>query len=119
MFDSDLGTDEGSVVRRRTFLLTSASALAGAIVWSLRRPSPVQAKAAEGVPEEVTIVEFSDSGRATEDDPRTESGQNGRRVAQAAIPRRFRNHSSGRHRVGLLRRVLEPPRGRSLPLYLL
>jgi len=27
--------------------------------------------------------------RATEDDPRTESGQNGRRVAQAAIPRRF------------------------------
>ena len=31
MFDSDLERAEGSVVRRRTFLLTSASALAGAI----------------------------------------------------------------------------------------
>ncbi|HKN36642.1 MAG TPA: peptide-methionine (R)-S-oxide reductase MsrB [Terriglobales bacterium] len=62
MFDSDLGTNEKSVVRRRAFLLTSASALVGAILWSLRRPSPAQAKAANGVSEEVTIVEFSDSG---------------------------------------------------------
>ena len=62
MFDSDLGTDEGSVVRRRTFLLTSVSALAGAIVWSLRRPSVVQAKAENRTSQEVTIVEFSDSG---------------------------------------------------------
>src|SRR5437588_3915654 len=64
MFDSDLGTDEGSVVRRRAFLLASASALAGAILWSLRRPNLVQAKAkaAKGASEEVTIVEFSDSG---------------------------------------------------------
>src|SRR5512146_2856925 len=62
MFDSDLEKNEGSVVRRRTFLLTSASALAGAILWSVRRPSPVHAKAAEGTSEEVTIVEFSDSG---------------------------------------------------------
>jgi peptide-methionine (R)-S-oxide reductase len=62
MFDSDLERAEGSVVRRRTFLLTSASALAGAILWSLRRPSPVQAKASKSAFEEVTIVEFSDSG---------------------------------------------------------
>jgi peptide-methionine (R)-S-oxide reductase len=62
MFDSDLGTDEGSVVRRRAFLVTSASALAGAILWSLRRPDLVQAKAAKGASEEVTIVEFSGSG---------------------------------------------------------
>ena len=62
MFDSDLERAEGSVVRRRTFLLTSASALAGAILWSLRRPSPVQANAPKGAPEEVAIVEFSDSG---------------------------------------------------------
>jgi len=62
MFDSDLEKNEGSVVRRRTFLLTSASALAGAILWSLRRPSPVHAKAAEGKSAEVTIIEFSDSG---------------------------------------------------------
>jgi hypothetical protein len=62
MFDSDLERAEGSVVRRRTFLFTSASALAGAILWSLRRPSPVQAKASKSAFEEVTIVEFSDSG---------------------------------------------------------
>jgi peptide-methionine (R)-S-oxide reductase len=62
MFDSDLGTDEGSVVRRRAFLVTSASALVGAILWSQRRPNLVQAKAAKGASEEVTIVEFSDSG---------------------------------------------------------
>ena len=62
MFDSDLEKGEGSVVRRRTFLFTSASALAGAILWSLRRPSVVHATAANGRPEEVTIVEFSDLG---------------------------------------------------------
>lgn len=62
MFDSDLGKDEGSVARRRAFLLASASALAGAVLWSLRRPSPVQAKAEKGASEEVTVVEFSDSG---------------------------------------------------------
>jgi peptide-methionine (R)-S-oxide reductase len=63
MFDPDLGADEKSVVRRRTFLLTTASALAGAILWSLRRPRLVQAEAAKGASEEVTIVEFSDSGK--------------------------------------------------------
>lgn len=62
MFDSDLERTEGSLVRRRTFLLTSASALAGAILWSLRRLSVVHATAANGRPEEVTIVEFSDLG---------------------------------------------------------
>jgi hypothetical protein len=66
MFDSDLERAEGSVVRRRAFLFASASAPAGAILWSLRRPSPVQAGAAKGTSqgpsEEVTIVEFSDSG---------------------------------------------------------
>src|SRR5712691_6900012 len=62
MFDSDLGKNEGLVVRRRAFLLTSASALAGAILWSRRRPSAVQAKAVKRASEEVTIVEFSDSG---------------------------------------------------------
>ena len=62
MFDSDLERAEGSVVRRRTFLLTSASALAGAIFWLRRRPSPAHANAAKSGHEEVTIVEFSDSG---------------------------------------------------------
>ena len=62
MFDSDLGKNEGLVVRRRAFLVTTASALAGAILWSLRRPRLVQAEASKGASEEVTIVEFSDSG---------------------------------------------------------
>ena len=62
MFDPDLERAEGSVVRRRTFLLTSASALAGAILWSLRGPRTVEATAEKGAPEEVMLVEFSDSG---------------------------------------------------------
>jgi len=66
MFDSDLGANEKPVVPRRAFLVTTASALAGAILWSLRRPRLVQAEAAngtsQGVSGEVTIVEFSDSG---------------------------------------------------------
>jgi peptide-methionine (R)-S-oxide reductase len=62
MFDSDLGANENPVMRRRAFLLTTASALAGAILWSLRRPRLVQAEAEKGTSEEVTIVEFSDSG---------------------------------------------------------
>ena len=62
MFDSDLEANEKSVVRRRAFLVTTASALAGAILWSLRRPRLVQAEAAKCTLEEVTIVEFSDSG---------------------------------------------------------
>jgi peptide-methionine (R)-S-oxide reductase len=62
IFDSDLGANEKSVVRRRTFLVTTASALAGAILWSLRTPRLVQAEAAKGASEDVTIVDFSDSG---------------------------------------------------------
>jgi len=62
MFDPDLERAEGSVVRRRTFLLTSASALAGAILWSLRGPRTVEATAEKGASEEVMLVEFSDSG---------------------------------------------------------
>lgn len=62
MFESDLEGDEGSVrTRRRAFLLTSASAVAGLIVWSLRKPRFVQATSKES-PEEVMIVQFSDSG---------------------------------------------------------
>jgi peptide-methionine (R)-S-oxide reductase len=63
MFDSDLETHEGSLNRRRAFLSTSVLALAGGILWSsLRRPRLVQAEASTGRSEEVTIVEFSDSG---------------------------------------------------------
>jgi peptide-methionine (R)-S-oxide reductase len=66
MFDSDLGRDgESGKVRRRAFLLTSASAVAAALVWSLRKPGVLEAAArgVEGVPGEVTIVEFADDGK--------------------------------------------------------
>lgn len=66
MFDSGFERGEESAVRRRTFLFVSASALAGAILWSLRRPGAVQAKAAKSSSGEVTIVEFSDSGARLE-----------------------------------------------------
>jgi peptide-methionine (R)-S-oxide reductase len=63
MFDSDLDRDGKS--GRRAFLLTSASAVAGAFLWSLRKPGVLAAAApaAHGVPGEVTIVEFSDDGK--------------------------------------------------------
>jgi peptide-methionine (R)-S-oxide reductase len=62
MFDFDLGKNEGAVKsRRRRFLLTSISAAAGMILWSLRKPRFVQAKASKES-EAVTIAEFSDSG---------------------------------------------------------
>lgn len=66
MFDSDLDRDGSSgKLGRRAFLLTSASAVAGAALWSLRKPSVLEAaaSAAHGTPGEVTIVEFSDDGK--------------------------------------------------------
>jgi peptide-methionine (R)-S-oxide reductase len=66
MFDSDLDQDRSSgKLGRRAFLLTSATAVAGAALWSLRKPSVLEAAApaAHGTPGEVTIVEFSDDGK--------------------------------------------------------
>ena len=64
MFDSELDRDTSSVnVRRRAFLGVSASAIAGAALLSLRKPRLIEAAAPTGVPEEVTIVQFSDSGQ--------------------------------------------------------
>jgi peptide-methionine (R)-S-oxide reductase len=64
MFESDLDRD-AQRVQRRTFLLTSASALAGAALWSLHKPTAMVA-AAHGTPDQpgtVTIVQFSDEGK--------------------------------------------------------
>lgn len=60
MFDSDFGKDDAAPSGRRAFLLTSASAFAGMILWSLRRPGSAQASNQPA--QEVTIVEFSDAG---------------------------------------------------------
>jgi len=64
MFDSEVGKDSSPVdVRRRAFLGFSVSAIAGAIVWSLRKPSLIGAAMPKGDPGEVTIVQFSDAGQ--------------------------------------------------------
>jgi peptide-methionine (R)-S-oxide reductase len=63
MFESDVEKDEASVnVKRRAFLVTSASALAGLALWSLRKPHLAEATASKEAAQEVTIVEFSDTG---------------------------------------------------------
>jgi hypothetical protein len=64
MFDPRLEEDhdeEARVSRRRIFLATSASALVSLLLWSLRKPKFLEARA-RNVEGEVTIVEFSDAG---------------------------------------------------------
>ncbi|MGA8865577.1 MAG: peptide-methionine (R)-S-oxide reductase MsrB [Candidatus Sulfotelmatobacter sp.] len=66
MFDSDIQRESGPDLRRRTFLGAVGAALGGAALWSLRKPHGVRALAAavsSKPPEQVTIVEFSDSGQ--------------------------------------------------------
>ena len=64
MFDSELDRDTSAVnVRRRAFLGISISAIAGAALWSLRKPRLIEAATPKGPAEEVTIVQFSDSGQ--------------------------------------------------------
>ena len=61
MFESDPSKNETVTQQRRTFLRASASAVAGLVLWSLRKPRLALAKAMDS-PQEVTVVEFSDSG---------------------------------------------------------
>lgn len=64
MFESNLDPDKSAtVVRRRTFLFTSLSAVAGVMLWSLRKPGVLQASGPASEPGVVTIIEFSDDGR--------------------------------------------------------
>jgi len=64
MFEPEIKPDDRSVnVKRRAFLVTSASVVAGLAVWSLRRPRLAQATASKETPQEVTIVQFSDAGK--------------------------------------------------------
>lgn len=63
MFDSNLDQDAASDRRtRRVFLITSASAVAGVVLWSVRRPRVLEAKTSTQ-PGNVTIVQFSDDGK--------------------------------------------------------
>jgi peptide-methionine (R)-S-oxide reductase len=61
MFES-AENGEASNLKRRAFLLTAVSAVAGLAAWSLRKPRLVEATASKEPPQEVTIVEFSDAG---------------------------------------------------------
>jgi peptide-methionine (R)-S-oxide reductase len=66
MFDSDLDRQRSlrsSQFSRRTFLATSASALAGIALWSAGRPRAVEVTTSPGSPQKVEIVQFSDAGQ--------------------------------------------------------
>ena len=66
MFDPKLEEDhdeEARISRRRIFLASGASALAGLLVWWPRKPWSLEAKASTATVEKVTIVEFSDAGQ--------------------------------------------------------
>jgi peptide-methionine (R)-S-oxide reductase len=56
------GEDRPANLKRRVFLVTSASAIAGAALWWLRKPDPVKATGTLVTPQKVTIVQFSDTG---------------------------------------------------------
>jgi peptide-methionine (R)-S-oxide reductase len=64
MFDSDVDK-QAAKLQRRTFLALSASAAAGIFAWHWWKPAMIASAAGErqGVPGEVTIVEFSDDGK--------------------------------------------------------
>ncbi len=64
MFDSEVDKDSSPVdLGRRAFLGFSVTAVAGGLLWSLRKPRLVAAAMPKGEPGEVTIVQFSDSGQ--------------------------------------------------------
>ncbi len=63
MFDSELAREGVTSIRRRVFLTSAAAALGGAILWSWKKPRILHAAVALKAPEEVTIVQFSDSGQ--------------------------------------------------------
>jgi len=64
MFGSEIKPDDRSVnVRRRAFLVTSLSAVAGLAAWSWRKPRLAEATASKETPQEVTIVQFTDAAK--------------------------------------------------------
>ena len=64
MFESDLANGPDSrKMRRRTFLVSGVSALAGMALWGIRKPKIVEATGSTTGAREVTIVQFSDSGQ--------------------------------------------------------
>jgi peptide-methionine (R)-S-oxide reductase len=67
MFETELDKDSSSMnLGRRAFLGISFSAIAGAALWSLHKPTLIAAAMPKGEPGEVTIVQFSDNGQRLE-----------------------------------------------------
>ena len=62
MFDSDLEA-KSAARTRRMFLTSAAATLGGLALWSWKKSRIVEAAAAAGVPQDVTIVQFSDEGK--------------------------------------------------------
>jgi peptide-methionine (R)-S-oxide reductase len=63
MFESEIDKDDVSGrSKRRAFLLSSASALAGLVLWSMRKPRLAEAAASKQAPQEITVVLFTDAG---------------------------------------------------------
>ena len=63
MFESAMEKNERSgKLKRRAFLVSSASAVAGLAIWSLRKPRLAEATSSKDTPQEVTVVLFSDAG---------------------------------------------------------
>lgn len=64
MFDHDL-TESSSAKKmvRRSFLVGGASAFAGLLLWTVRKPRLLLAATATTPSKDVTIVQFSDSGQ--------------------------------------------------------
>ena len=106
-------------VRRRAFLGISVSAIAGAALWSLRKPRLIEAAMPKGDPGEVTIVQFSDSGQRLQKVRVPKVVKSDDQWRKQLSPGAIRHHAPCGHRICLQRKVLEPARQGSLPLYLL
>jgi peptide-methionine (R)-S-oxide reductase len=63
MFESEMDQDKPADPGRRIFLGMSVTAVAGALLWSLRKPRLIAEAKNTGTPKEVTIVQFSDAGQ--------------------------------------------------------
>jgi peptide-methionine (R)-S-oxide reductase len=66
MFDSDLEAESIANPQRRMFLSGAVAAVGGLALWSWKKPHIVAFAVKAGVPKEVTIVRFSDSGQRLE-----------------------------------------------------
>ncbi|HVO62288.1 MAG TPA: peptide-methionine (R)-S-oxide reductase MsrB [Terriglobales bacterium] len=63
MFDPQFDEDEADKATRRRFLALSAAGLAGVVLTAIRKPATAAAADAKESAQQVTIIEFSNSGQ--------------------------------------------------------